>query len=415
MASPPASPRAVRGERWNEKVTASLGRLARRPAPWRRERPRWSWAAARAGKHDVPEKALLRHVRGWRAPSRSAVVPQSGEVEADVLEPRKSREASCCAASTFLKDDTEAHLTRGRALSIENAASLPHVEPTPLVNRGMSSEDRISVWPGLFSEPEVDLDSLCMHVPDETAQQIDADVPRTQPRLLGDAGQVMLRRVLRANASLEPTVGYCQGLNFVAATFVLLGFEDVVALQGLRSLTATCCPGYHGAGLDGYLRDARVLEALARRVLPAVVCRRLDALGVPLDLLASDHFLTLAAGGPGAWPLPALARLWDLMLLEGQPALFASFLALLSLYLPEEGLADSCGPSPGAASVPGLVEEPLDPVQAFRRAASQGAAEDTDTVLDEVRRLLPLVPQQLLDQLRKADEVGVQQRLRGRG
>ena len=39
-------------------------------------------------------------------------------------------------------------------------------------------------------------------------------------------GRAALRRILAACARRTPSVGYCQGLNFLAATFLLLLPED---------------------------------------------------------------------------------------------------------------------------------------------------------------------------------------------
>lgn len=51
-------------------------------------------------------------------------------------------------------------------------------------------------------------------------RQIDLDIGRTSPQL-GEEGQQVLCRVLRAYAALRPDVGYCQGMNFVAGLLVL--------------------------------------------------------------------------------------------------------------------------------------------------------------------------------------------------
>merc|ERR1719356_2050976 len=75
-----------------------------------------------------------------------------------------------------------------------------------------------------------------------------------------------------------------------------------------------------------------VLGALVRRCLPSTVWQACEALQTPLELLAADHFLTLASY---SWPLEATLQLWDLLYSDGPSALFASFLALIDLFLPE--------------------------------------------------------------------------------
>jgi hypothetical protein len=220
--------------------------------------------------------------------------------------------------------------------------------------------------------------------------QIALDVPRTRPESLGQAERAALRRILSAFATQDPSTGYCQGMNNIAAVFVIVGFDEAEAVQGLSSLLRRCCPNYHDAGLSGWHRDAAVLRTLARRMLPEGTCSRLDALGVPMDVLASDHFLTLASR---SWPFQATVQLWDLLFLQGSPALFASFLALLELFLPSKEEADSA------------LEHP---VELFRAATLRGLREDLPAVLQRMTELIPKIPESLLESLRaEAEEAKV--------
>jgi len=332
------------------------------------------------------------------------------------------------------------HLRWERVLAGRSASELPPDELKPLVEDGMPLKHRLGLWPRWFAEEptfcslsnvpgtadtsdmcSADLfDELSRQVPKETRAQIEADVPRTLPRWLGHAEQESLRRILCAYAALAPSDGYCQGVNNIAAVFILLGFDEVTALQGLRSLLKACCPGYHDRGLRGFLRDAAVLQVLVSRLLPAEAIERLDSVGVPLDVLAAGHLLSLTSG---SWPLTATVRLWDLFLLEGSPAVFASFLALLQLYLPgaaesssglgNEGVGgeSACsgsaaghnsveGGSPQGGSFCNAAEEDDEPAVTFRDAVQRGVTEDLQCVLDHVRELIPKIPMGLIDHLR---------------
>jgi len=56
-------------------------------------------------------------------------------------------------------------------------------------------------------------------VSQKTCGEIEKDIPRTFPDVPGfndPAGQRRLMRILRSYAALDPEVGYCQGMNFVA-------------------------------------------------------------------------------------------------------------------------------------------------------------------------------------------------------
>jgi len=89
-----------------------------------------------------------------------------------------------------------------------------------------------------------------------------------------------LHRLLLALAGHLPEMGYCQGLNFVAACLLLHGDE-----AGAFSLLATFCsrllPNYHRPALDGLYRAQDALIRLLEQTVPAVH-DRLQALGVPV-------------------------------------------------------------------------------------------------------------------------------------
>jgi len=286
----------------------------------------------------------------------------------------------------------------GAASAVKRADAPAGGRPRPLAE-GAPLDARLTLWAHWCAGTEVpDLEALLRRVPQDVVGQIDKDVPRTRPRWLGPEERRTLRRVLSGYAVVNPAVGYCQGMNNIAAVFVALGFDEAAALRALCALVQRACPGYHDLGLRGYLRDAAVLEALARRegVLPAGVCACLDHLEVPLDVLASEHFLSLASH---SWPLAAVAQLWDLVFQEGSPAVFASFLALLHMYLPMQGGEEQL---PAGEVIPGAVVGDLEPVDIFRQAVQRGVAEDLAAVLQRVRELIPKVPQSLIDELRDA-------------
>ena len=69
-----------------------------------------------------------------------------------------------------------------------------------------------------------------------------------------------LRRVLLAFAAYEPSVGYCQSLNFVAAMLILVGGEE----GGFWMLAAICAnviPDYHTHQMTGLRIDTQVADA----------------------------------------------------------------------------------------------------------------------------------------------------------
>lgn len=239
--------------------------------------------------------------------------------------------------------------------------------------------------------PDVgDVEVLQHSLPADVAHQIDLDVPRTRSQCMGESEQLMLRRVLRAYAAHDPAVGYCQGMNDIAAVFVLSGFQESQVLRGLCSVSKSCCPDYFCGSLKGYVRDVAVLGVLVRELLPPETVELLDGLDVPLNMLAADHFLALASH---TWPLEAVVRLWDLFLSEGPPAVFASFLALLQLYLPKGAEEHRIGSAMNPIDAPERVEE-------FRKAVSRGVTEDLNTILEKTCELIPSIPMSRVENLR---------------
>lgn len=320
---------------------------------------------------------------------KSTIAPSSGPPSllstpcSEFASPKKSLGPS--VALNFWESG-DAYSSWEVALDGRQASELSREELQPLVELGMPLKHRLDLWPRWFMpvatvDPE-DLDPAWV-------ESIELDIPRTAPQNLDASGEDSLRRLLHGFAHRHPDVGYCQGLNYVAATFLFLGFDEATALHGFCSLIEQCCPGYHGQQLEGYHRDVLVLTALADQVLSAKARRRLSNLGVPLAALALDHFITLASAN---WPLSATARMWDLILLHGQPAVFASFLALLELYLPEE--EDACCVNDS--------EEYSSPGMAFKQATIRGVTDELPVVLELTRDFLRAVTQEAINHHRFA-------------
>ena len=69
--------------------------------------------------------------------------------------------------------------------------------------------------------------------------------------------------------------------------------------------------------------------------------------------------------------------------------IFASFLALLKLYLPSHGATEH---------LPGSID--TDALEAFRAGVARGVSTEIDTIMNETRALLSVVSQELVDHQR---------------
>jgi len=268
------------------------------------------------------------------------------------------------------------------ALDGRDVKDLCPSELQQLVATGVPLKHRLVLWSGWTAgSGGPGLEDLCREELSEGVKgKIELDIPRTFPDLFTDGQRDSLRRVLNAYAANHRHAGYCQGINFIAAVFLLMGFDDATTYSAMTHLLHSVCPGYHDCSLEGFRRDALVLQRLVDKVLPDVS----DALrqqNVPVDILAIDHFIALTSR---TWPLAATVRLWDLLFLHGQRMLFASFLTLLQLYFPVD---------PAAA-------QHSHPLESFKRSVQKAVQNDFGTILEHMHQMVDRVPQDLIDSLR---------------
>jgi len=278
-------------------------------------------------------------------------------------------------------EDASMHERWQVALTGRVAADVPVEELRELVDLGTPLRQRHVLWPRWWGQPKAGIiESLQAEVSTQSAAQIQLDLKRTLPDPCSDEQREALRRVLCAYAASNPSVGYCQGMSYIAAVPLLMAFSEADAFMALNYIVEEVCPDYHGSSLGGYFRDSAVLDALLRALLPDVH-QELVNLGIPFDMLATDHLLTVSAR---SWPLQAVARLWDVVLMEGSPALLASFLALLMTYFPPALKASQ-------AARTQATEVAADVARRFLELSRNGIANDIDKVIRRTRRFITLL------------------------
>jgi len=168
-------------------------------------------------------------------------------------------------------------------------------------------------------------------------EQMRLDVCRT-PNLT-EPQQEMVVKVLHAYCKARPSsdddtvlTHYVQGMHTLAACPILAGLCEAETLQVFEFVLDVLCPGYYeDADFGTFQRDAKVLEALIVQKMPRLAAA-LKTEGMPMQLLAFDPLLCLFSHyAPGS----VAVRIWDVLLLERDAAVFAVFLCLLELLLPE--------------------------------------------------------------------------------
>ncbi|XP_022893096.1 TBC1 domain family member 8B-like isoform X1 [Olea europaea var. sylvestris] len=162
--------------------------------------------------------------------------------------------------------------------------------------------------------------------------QIEKDLPRTFPGhpALDEDGRNALRRLLTAYARHNPSVGYCQAMNFFAGLLLLLMPEEN-AFWTLMGILDDYFDGYYSEEMLESQVDQLVLEELVREKFPKLV-NHLDYLGVQVAWVTGPWFLSIFMN---MLPWESVLRVWDVLLYEGNRVmLFRTALALMELYGP---------------------------------------------------------------------------------
>lgn len=144
--------------------------------------------------------------------------------------------------------------------------------------------------------------------------QIDMDIHRTLTdnvffRMGPGVGK--LRDVLLAYSRRNPEVGYCQGMNLIAASLLLITPTAEDAFWILTSMIELILPQhYYDHGLLASRADQVVLRQYISQVLPKLSAH-LDELGIELEALTFQWFLSVFTDCLSA---EALYRVWDVVL-----------------------------------------------------------------------------------------------------
>ena len=179
--------------------------------------------------------------------------------------------------------------------------------------------------------------------------QIKMDIHRTLPDNIffrKGPGVKKLSEVLLAYSRRNQDVGYCQGMNLIAASLLLImpSAEDTFWI--LTSIVENILPqGYYDHSLISSRADQQVLRQYVSTVLPKLSAH-LDSLSIELEALTFQWFLSVFTDCLSA---EALFRVWDVVLCssaanEGSTFLFQVALALLKL---NEGNLLQCNTAAG--------------------------------------------------------------------
>ncbi|OQR81810.1 hypothetical protein THRCLA_11379, partial [Thraustotheca clavata] len=167
----------------------------------------------------------------------------------------------------------------------------------------------------------------------EAVRQIDADIHRTigpEETDWSDQHTQKLRNVLVAYASHNPTLGYCQGLNYVVARLLqCVGGYEEASFWLLDRMIAMLPDDYYTTML-GVAVDQHVFAFLVSQQKPDIIrhIESLGGLGSELSLACTEWFLTLFAS---PCKKDITMRVWDLFFINGSEVLFRVALAMMHI------------------------------------------------------------------------------------
>lgn len=162
-------------------------------------------------------------------------------------------------------------------------------------------------------------------------RQIALDARRTMPTnsFFGGKGPGVekLQRLLEAQCAWNPTQGYCQGMNNLAAILLLTYTHEEDAFWTMSGIIQHILPdGFYASGMRVPQADQRVLLGLVRAGMPKVHAH-FTALRVELPAVTYAWFLSLFTS---CLPIETLFRVWDMMLVDGHIVLFRVAYAILA-------------------------------------------------------------------------------------
>ncbi|KAJ7334968.1 hypothetical protein JRQ81_012909 [Phrynocephalus forsythii] len=215
----------------------------------------------------------------------------------------------------------------------------PSSELKSLLRCGIPIERRPKVWrwivnhrvkhiysPGHYQN----LLNKCEAAEHPASRQIELDLPRTLTNnkhfaLPTSPLLPKLRRILLAFSRQNPTIGYCQGLNRLAAIALLVLEDEENAFWCLVHIIENLMPpDYYSNTLIGSQVDQRVFKDFLSMKLPRLTAH-LEQHRIDLALVTFNWFLVVFVDSLIS---DILFRVWDAFLYEGTKVVFRYALAI---------------------------------------------------------------------------------------
>jgi cell division septation protein DedD len=244
----------------------------------------------------------------------------------------------CDARAARRNKRWEKYRKKGDA-AFANLSHRPSGRLKRLIRKGVPKDLRAAVWMATSGARERKdaaprkyygrLQSL--PVDGAVEDQIRVDLHRTFPendRWSNPDSHRVLERVLLSYAKHNPSTGYCQGMNFVAAFLLLVVTDEEDAFWVLCALLDDISPpDIHAADIRGTIVEYGVLHDVVAKIEPKVG-KHLEACDVELVMIASKWLLCFFTE---SFPAETSARVLDAMFSEGFKVWFRVVMSMLMM------------------------------------------------------------------------------------